>query len=225
MDLFDVIGPVMVGPSSSHTAGAARIGKITRRLLGCRPVRARIGLYGSFQKTYLGHGTDKALVGGLLGMNVDDLRLRNSLEIARQEGLEYSFYPAELRHAHPNTVVVEGEDGRQLTVQASSVGGGEIRVNAIDGLEAGFSGHENTIVLTYADTRGMIAAISKQVSEAHLNIATMRVFRDTQGGKAIMALELDGEAPEELLRALLHLRDVYRVAYLPAAEESTSCEP
>ena len=88
MDLFDVIGPVMVGPSSSHTAGAARIGKITRRLLGCRPVRARIGLYGSFQKTYLGHGTDKALVGGLLGMNVDDLRLRNSLEIARQEGLE-----------------------------------------------------------------------------------------------------------------------------------------
>ena len=101
MDLFDVIGPVMVGPSSSHTAGAARIGKITRRLLGCRPVCAKIGLYGSFQKTYLGHGTDKALIGGLLGMNVDDLRLRNSLEIARQEGLEYSFYPAELRHAHP----------------------------------------------------------------------------------------------------------------------------
>ena len=94
MDLFDVIGPVMVGPSSSHTAGAARIGKITRRLLGCRPVCAKIGLYGSFQKTYLGHGTDKALIGGLLGMNVDDLRLRNSLEIARQEGLEYSFYPS-----------------------------------------------------------------------------------------------------------------------------------
>lgn len=226
MDLFDVIGPVMVGPSSSHTAGAARIGKITRRLLGCRPVCAKIGLYGSFQKTYLGHGTDKALIGGLLGMNVDDLRLRNSLEIARQEGLEYSFYPAELHHAHPNTVImdVDGEDGRHLTVQASSVGGGEIRVNAIDGLEAGFSGHENTIVLTYADTRGMIAAISKQVSEAHLNIATMRVFRDTQGGKAIMALELDGEAPDELLQALAQLRDVYRVAYLPAAEENASCE-
>ena len=108
-----------------------------------------------------------------------------------------------------------------MTVQASSVGGGEIRVNAIDGLEAGFSGHENTIVLTYADTRGMIAAISKQVSEAHLNIATMRVFRDTQGGKAI---ELDGEAPDELLQALAQLRDVYRVAYLPAAEENASCE-
>ena len=157
MDLFDVIGPVMVGPSSSHTAGAARIGKITRRLLGCRPVCAKIGLYGSFQATYLGHGTDKALIGGLLGMNVDDLRLRNSLEIARQEGLEYSFYPAELRHAHPNTVIldVDGEDGRAFDRSGFVCRRwGNSRVNAIDGLEAGFSGHENTIVLTYADTRG-----------------------------------------------------------------------
>lgn len=221
MDLFDVIGPVMIGPSSSHTAGAARIGKIVRELLGERPVRARIGLYGSFEKTYRGHGTDKALIGGLLGMAVDDLRLRQSLEIARQEGLSYSFYPAVLRHAHPNTVVldVDGEEGRHISVQASSVGGGEIRIQAIDGLEAGFSGHENTLVITYMDAKGMVAAMSALVANAGLNIATMRVFRDTQGGKAIMALELDGEAAEDLIRRLSELPDVYRVAYLPAAKE------
>ena len=138
MDLFDIIGPVMVGPSSSHTAGAARIGKITRMLLGSRPVSARIGLYGSFQKTYLGHGTDKALIGGLLGMNVDDSRLRDSLRLAAEAKLEYSFYNADVRGAHPNTVIldVDGDDGRHIQVQASSVGGGEIVVNAIDGLEA-----------------------------------------------------------------------------------------
>lgn len=114
MDLFDIIGPVMVGPSSSHTAGAARIGKITRMLLGSQPVRARIGLYGSFQKTYLGHGTDKALIGGLLGMNVDDSRLRDSLRLAAETKLEYSFYNADVRGAHPNTVIldVDGDDGR-----------------------------------------------------------------------------------------------------------------
>lgn len=113
MDLFDIIGPVMVGPSSSHTAGAARIGKITRMLLGSRPVSARIGLYGSFQKTYLGHGTDKALIGGLLGMNVDDSRLRDSLRLAAEAKLEYSFYNADVRGAHPNTVIldVDGDDG------------------------------------------------------------------------------------------------------------------
>ena len=125
MDLFDIIGPVMVGPSSSHTAGAARIGKITRMLLGSRPVSARIGLYGSFQKTYLGHGTDKALIGGLLGMNVDDSRLRDSLRLAAEAKLEYSFYNADVRGAHPNTVIldVDGDDGRHIQVQASSVGG------------------------------------------------------------------------------------------------------
>ena len=116
MDLFDIIGPVMVGPSSSHTAGAARIGKIARMLLGSRPVRARIGLYGSFQKTYLGHGTDKALIGGLLGMGVDDSRLRDSLRLAAEAKLEYSFYNADVRGAHPNTVIldVDGDDGRHI---------------------------------------------------------------------------------------------------------------
>ncbi len=221
MDLFDVIGPVMIGPSSSHTAGAARIGKITRMLLGSEPRRARIGLHGSFQKTYLGHGTDKALVGGLLGMDVDDLRLRSSLELAKARGLEYSFYNANLRGAHPNTVVldVDGQDGRSICVQAASVGGGEIVVQSIDGLEAGFSGHENTLVLTHHDTPGMIAAIGGTVAGSGLNIATMRVFRRSAGGEAMVALELDGDASQELLRRLEALEGVYHVAYIAARKE------
>lgn len=221
MDLFDIIGPVMVGPSSSHTAGAARIGKITRMLLGSQPVRARIGLYGSFQKTYLGHGTDKALIGGLLGMNVDDSRLRDSLRLAAEAKLEYSFYNADVRGAHPNTVIldVDGDDGRHIQVQASSVGGGEIVVNAIDGLEAGFSGHENTLVITHHDTPGMIASISGELTAANLNIATMRVFRRSVGGDAMVALELDGSADTELIARLSALQGVYHVAYLAAKEE------
>lgn len=162
---------------------------------------ARIGLYGSFQKTYLGHGTDKALIGGLLGMNVDDLRLRDSLRLAADAKLEYSFYNADVRGAHPNTVIldVDGDDGRHIQVQASSVGGGEIVVNAIDGLEAGFSGHENTLVITHHDTPGMIASISGELAAANLNIATMRVFRRSVGGDAMVALELDGSADTELI--------------------------
>ncbi|MEG2207203.1 MAG: L-serine ammonia-lyase, iron-sulfur-dependent subunit beta [Clostridia bacterium] len=218
MDLFDIIGPVMIGPSSSHTAGAARIGRITRMLLGSEPRNARIGLYGSFQKTYQGHGTDKALIGGLMGMDVDDLRLRESLELARAAGIRYSFYNAELRGAHPNTVVldVDGVDGRHIQVQAASVGGGEIVVRSIDGLEAGFSGHENTLVLTHHDTPGMIARISGEVAASRLNIATMRVFRRSVGGEAMVALELDGEADEALLARLSALNGVYHVAYLAA---------
>ncbi len=220
MDLFDIIGPVMVGPSSSHTAGAARIGKITRMLLGCAPVRARIGLHGSFQKTYQGHGTDKALIGGLLGMAVDDPALRDSLRRAEEAGLQYAFYATDVRGAHPNTVIldVDGEDGRHICVQAASVGGGEIVVNAIDGLEAGFSGHENTLVITHHDTPGMIAHISGELAASHINIATMRVFRRSAGGEAMVALELDGEAGDALIHRLSKLEGVYHVAYLAAKE-------
>ncbi len=220
MDLFDIVGPIMIGPSSSHTAGAARIGRITRMLLGSEPACARIGLCGSFQKTYQGHGTDKALIGGLLGMDVDDLRLRASLELAQKAGLVYSFYNATLRGAHPNTAVIEvtGADGRQLTVRAASIGGGEIRIQSINGMEAEFSGHENTLVITHHDTPGMIARISGEIATARLNIATMRVFRQSAGGEALVALELDGWADEPLLKSINKLDGVYHVAYIAAKE-------
>lgn len=221
MDLFDILGPVMVGPSSSHTAGAARIGLITRMLLGAQPVKARIGLYGSFQKTYLGHGTDKALIGGLLGMQVDDERLRESIRHAEEEGLAYSFYNAELRGAHPNTVIldVEAASGEKLCVQAASVGGGEIVIQAINGLEAGFSGHENTLIVTQKDVKGMIAQISSVLTAHSINIATMRVFRRSAGGEAMMVIEIDGHVEKSLIDWLKAMPGIYHVAYIAAREE------
>ncbi|MBP3542022.1 MAG: L-serine ammonia-lyase, iron-sulfur-dependent subunit beta [Clostridia bacterium] len=221
MDLFDILGPVMVGPSSSHTAGAARIGLITRLLLGAEPAQARIGLFGSFQKTYKGHGTDKALIGGLLGMAVDDERLRDSLRIAGERGLQYSFYNAEARDAHPNTVImdVDGVDGRHICVKAASVGGGEIVVEAINGLEAGFTGHENTLVVTQKDAKGMIAQISSILSANALNIATMKVFRRSVGGEAMVIIELDGNAEPGLLECLEKMPGIYHVAYVAGKTE------
>ncbi|MCE5343727.1 MAG: L-serine ammonia-lyase, iron-sulfur-dependent subunit beta [Eubacteriales bacterium] len=218
MDMFDLIGPVMIGPSSSHTAGAARIGKLARMLLGGEPAQAKIGLWGSFQKTYQGHGTDRALVGGLLGMEVDDIRLRDSLTYVQDAGLKVSFYNAKLRNAHPNTVVMEltNRAGRSIRLQAASVGGGEIVIQSVDGLETAISGHINTLVLTYRDTPGMIARISGEVAASRLNVATMRVARCAAGGEAIVTLELDGNAEPELIQRLEKISDVYHVAYLPA---------
>ena len=216
MDLFDIIGPVMVGPSSSHTAGAARIGKITRMLLGSQPVRARIGLYGSFQKTYLGHGTDKALIGGLLGMNVDDSRLRDSLRLAAEAKLEYSFYNADVRGAHPNTVIldVDGDDGRHIQVQASSVGGGEIVVNAIDGLEARFTGELPTLIIRNQDRPGMVAEVTGVLSKRQVNIATMQLYRDMRGGLAVMVIESDQPIWAAAVEELRACPGIERVTYL-----------
>lgn len=216
MDLFDILGPVMVGPSSSHTAGAARIGLITRMLLGGDPAKVKIGLYGSFQKTYLGHGTDKALIGGLLGMEVDDVRLRDSLRYAEEAGLSYSFYNADLRGAHPNTVVldVEAKTGEKLSVQAFSVGGGEIVIHKINGLEAGFSGHENTLIITQKDVKGMIAQISSVLTAHSINIATMRVFRHSVGGQAMMVIEVDGHIEPDLIEWLKAMPGIYSAAYV-----------
>lgn len=226
MDMFDVIGPVMIGPSSSHTAGAARIGKIARLLLGDEPAEARIGLWGSFQKTYRGHGTDRALIGGLLGMEVDDSRLRNSLALAEKAGLKTTFFNAKLRNAHPNTVTLEltGNRGRTIRLQAASIGGGEIVIQSVDGLETAISGHANTLVLTYRDAPGMIAIISGQVAASCLNIATMHVSRCAAGGEAMVTLELDGKADPALIDRLAMLKDVYHVAYLAARVEEEPCD-
>ena len=223
MDMFDLIGPIMIGPSSSHTAGAARIGKLGRMLLGGEPVEAKIGLWGSFQKTYQGHGTDRALVGGLLGMEVNDPRLRDSLTCAERAGLKVCFYDASLRNAHPNTVVLEllNRAGRTVKLQAASIGGGEIVIQSVDGLETSISGHGNTLVLTYRDTPGMIAKISGEVAASHLNIATMRVSRSSAGGEAMVTLELDGAADHVLIGHLSELTDVYHVAYLAARGDET----
>ena len=148
INIFDMMGPVMVGPSSSHTAGAARIGNMGRTLLGEEVARADIGLYGSFAETGYGHGTDRALLAGLLGMKPDDLRIPNAYEEANRAGMAYSFRTVELRDAHPNTALLEltGKSGKKLTLQASSIGGGAIVVNKIDGIDVNFTGDFNTLI-------------------------------------------------------------------------------
>ena len=156
INIFDMMGPVMVGPSSSHTAGAARIGNMGRTLLGEEVARADIGLHGSFAETGFGHGTDRALLAGLLGMKPDDLRIPNAYEEANRAGMAYSFRTVELRDAHPNTALLEltGKSGKQLTLQASSIGGGAIVVNKIDGIDVNFTGDFNTLIVRNQDLSG-----------------------------------------------------------------------
>ncbi len=215
-DLFDIIGPVMIGPSSSHTAGAARIGKAARMLLGAEPVKARVGLCGSFQKTYQGHGTDKALIGGMLGMEIDDPRLKDSRAIADAAGFQVDFYSVAVKGAHPNTVLIDVSDdtGRSVNLRATSIGGGEIRIQAVDGHETRITGHVNTFVIHYLDKYGMIATITRQIAAAQINIAAMLVSRTAAGGDAMVALEIDGEADKALADSLTKLDNVYSVAYL-----------
>ena len=155
MRLFDVLGPVMIGPSSSHTAGAAKIGYTAQKLLGEVPAQADIGLYGSFATTGKGHGTDRALVAGLLGLRPDDPRLPDSFALAAQRGMQFSIHPVELRSAHPNTAVLTltSRTGRQLSLKAASVGGGRIRVTEIDGVPADFGGDSNTLIIHNEDGR------------------------------------------------------------------------
>ncbi len=218
MNLFEIVGPVMIGPSSSHTAGAARIGRVTRLLLGEKPVYADIGFHGSFAKTWEGHGADRAVVGGLLDMRVDDERLRMSLKIAADEGLTVRLRAISLQDAHPNTIVItaRGESGAEITVQSASVGGGAIRVQYLDGLEVGFSGDKPTVVIKHRDEPGVIAEVSGALAREKINIAAMRVFRSEAHGRAVMVLELDETPRAELLAALKALRGVRAVTLLDA---------
>ena len=216
INIFDMMGPVMVGPSSSHTAGAARIGNMGRTLLGEEVACADIGLHGSFAETGFGHGTDRALLAGLLGMKPDDLRIPNAYEEANRAGMAYSFRTVELRDAHPNTVLIDavGVSGAQISVQAVSVGGGSIRVQYLNGLEVGFSGERTTLVIQHRDTPGAIAKVSRLLAAARLNIATMRVFRAEAGGRAVMALELDSVPDDSLVAALRNVPAIQSVTLL-----------
>ena len=216
MDLFDLIGPVMIGPSSSHTAGAARIGLTARMLLGEDLTRAEIGLHGSFAKTYRGHGTDRALVGGLMGMSVDDERLRDSLSIARDAGISVHFQHVMIRGAHPNTVrlTVTGVSGRMLVIEAASVGGGNIEVHRIDGLGVNFTGKENTMIIRHTDITGAIASITGTLAKKNVNIANMQGYRRQQGGDAMIVMELDGVPDQEVIDIIRALPGVQAVTFL-----------
>lgn len=215
INIIDMMGPVMVGPSSSHTAGAARIGNMGRTLLGEEVARADIGLHGSFAETGFGHGTDRALLAGLLGMKPDDLRIPNAYEEANRAGMAYSFRTVELRDAHPNTALLEltGKSGKKLTLQASSIGGGAIVVNKIDGIDVNFTGDFNTLIVRNQDESGSVAAITSILSQVHINVANMSVNRHRRGGDALMVIETDQHIKPRQVEFLSELPGILSVTY------------
>lgn len=216
MNILDIVGPVMVGPSSSHTAGAARIGQTTAKLLGEKVVKADIFLHGSFLATGKGHGTDRALVAGLLGLAVDDPRIPESFEEAKKAGMEFSIQGISLQNAHPNSVKLEvtGISGRKLEVIGASIGGGRIRISEIDGLTANFSGEAPTLVVYNQDRPGCIVKVTSRLGEAGINIGTMQVYRDARGGQAVMVIEVDQEMPYAQIAELEKEDGIEKVIYL-----------
>ena len=215
MNLFEIMGPIMVGPSSSHTAGAVRIGFIAQRLLGGRPDWAQLQLSGSFAATGKGHGTDRALIAGLLGMAPDDVRIPMSHHIAAKEGMEVELGHIELRGAHPNSVLLHlSRADKRLSLQAASLGGGRVRVEAIDGMEARFSGESPTLIIRNEDRPGMVGEVSAMLGYHNMNIATMQLYRAHRGGLAVMVLEFDEPVPLMLRQTLEHLPGICSVTYL-----------
>ena len=223
MNLLDIIGPIMVGPSSSHTAGAVRIGYIANKLMGEKIKEAAIYLHGSFESTGKGHGTDRALVGGLLGMKADDMRIPESFDVAVKEGLIYTFDKIALKDAHPNSVLLrlKGMNGRMLELVASSIGGGRIKVCQIDGLDANFSGEYPTLVVHNLDQPGHISEVTSMLSHKRVNIATMQLYRAERGGQAVMVIECDEEVPKEGIEWLKNLEGVNKVTYLSLKENES----
>lgn len=191
--IFDIIGPVMIGPSSSHTAGAARLGKMARCIFGNTPKKVEMTLYGSFAKTYKGHGTDRALLGGLLDFKEDDKRIRNAKELAGEAGLDYTFIESPLDIGHPNVVKFDlyGDNNRHMSVVGRSIGGGQIMITEVDGNDMSITGDEFTLVVFHEDRPGAISLISQALSESDINIASMRVFRKGKYKDAVMVITTD----------------------------------
>lgn len=205
ISVFDVIGPNMVGPSSSHTAGAASVAGIAGKLFQKEIKEVVFTLYGSFAKTYQGHGTDRALVGGIMGFETDDLRIRDSFEIAKEKGLIFHFEKNTTEdQVHPNTVDVHmtGTDGSVMTVRGVSVGGGKIKIVKLNDVEVEFTGEYSTLIVIQNDKPGVVAHITNCLSQVNANIAFMRLFREQKGARAYTIVESDEKIPEEVLAGI-----------------------
>lgn len=204
IDVFDIMGPIMVGPSSSHTAGAVRIGRMARTLLGEKPVKAEVYLHGSFAETGVGHGTNKALIAGLLGLAPDDLDIPNSFELAAERGLAFTIDEADLRDAHPNSVQMElvGRGDGRLSIQACSTGGGRILVNRLDGVDVSFTGDYHTLIVQNMDNKGNLADVTTALSLARVNVANMSLNRSSKGGSVMMIIETDDPVPAYMVELI-----------------------
>lgn len=215
MNLFDIMGPVMVGPSSSHTAGAVKIGYVARKLMAQPITKAEILFYGSFLATGKGHGTQFAIVAGLLGMKPDDENISKSFEIAQKAGMDIRFGEAQLAEAHPNSVVLKlnGSEGKQLEIIGESIGGAMINIAKIDGLDANFSGDYPTLIVHNIDQPGHVAEVTSMLSHKSVNIAAMQLYRADRGGNAVMIVECDQEIPLDSIKWLERLEGVEKVTY------------
>ncbi|HID35077.1 MAG TPA: L-serine ammonia-lyase, iron-sulfur-dependent, subunit beta [Anaerolineae bacterium] len=217
MSAFDIIGPIMVGPSSSHTAGAVRLGQLGRAILGAQPERAVLGLHGSFARTGRGHGTDRALVAGLLGLATDDPHIRESLELARRAGMEVRFQEVDLgEDAHPNSVQMNLYAGDQeVEVVGASVGGGMVEIRAVNGYPLSFTGEHEALLVVAEDRPGTLHVITGLFLDYELNIAFSRVERRQRGGEAIQLFETDDAIPDELVEALEDFHWVRWARHIP----------
>ena len=226
LDLFKI----GVGPSSSHTVGPMRaahdfVVELQRRGLLDQVRRIEAKLYGSLSATGVGHGTDRAVVAGLLGLRPDDPRLPDSFALAEEAGMKFTIHPVELRAAHPNTTVLtlKSKAGRTLVLKAASVGGGRIRVTEIDGVPADFGGDSNTLIIHNEDTPGCIAEVTMSLAQRRINIASMQVFRAATGGYAVMVLECDSHIPHVLEQQMAVMPGIRKVTCLNI-DEPEECE-
>ena len=221
MNVFDIIGPIMIGPSSSHTAGAVRIGMMARLLLGEEPKMAMISLHGSFAHTHKGHGTDIAIIGGILGFRPDDERIRLSFLLAQEAGLIFAFSREDIPDAHPNTAIISltSDKGNQITMQGSSIGGGNIEINKLNGKNVLITGHNPAIIVEYQDIPGRIAKICDIAAQNKINISQMHISRDKRGGVAIVTIQVDGDnIKNDIKTAIESVEHVHNVILIPIVE-------
>ncbi len=210
--VFDIIGPIMIGPSSSHTAGAARIGRVARSLFGRKPKYATISFYGSFAKTYRGHGTDVAIVGGILDYDTFDTRIVDALTIAEQEGIEVTMTAEDAITDHPNTArVIIGDEDDKIEVVGISIGGGKIEITELNGFELRLSGNHPALLIVHNDKYGAIAGVANILAKHEINIGHMEVSRKEKGKEALMVIEIDQNADEIIINELNSLPIVQQV--------------
>ena len=219
-NVFDLLGPIMVGPSSSHTAGAVRLGAMARKILGEEPVKGTLSLHGSFAKTGKGHGTNLALIAGLLGMDTDDERIPEAINMAKDRGLNFNFKIADLGDVHPNTVKFElqGRTGCQAQVVGSSIGGGTIVIREINDFKVEIRGDYPTLVILHQDLPGLVAQVALLLATAQTNIARMLVSREKRGAQALMVLETDELIDEAVLVLMRRLPKIYQVLAIEPLE-------
>lgn len=213
MNLLDIIGPIMIGPSSSHTAGAARLAHLAKHIFQEEIIKAELYLHGSFADTYKGHGTDMALIAGLLGMLPDDERIPHAFELAKQSGLDFSFHTFDLgKFAHPNSVkFILYSATNKCEVIGCSLGGGRIKISQIDSFSVDFDGGSPTLLTQHYDKPGVIARVTKILADNSINVGQMKVFRQSRGGIAAMIIQMDQQISDELLAQISAIQHIQKV--------------